>query len=535
MEFFKFGNKKDVNEDENKQEINQKNNEEFSKKVEALKDRFYSINFPSDFEVKLTNDHSKQSLLHFLIKKEGAPNSVDGIVWAGFSGEDTPEWEVMTSGLDNDSLQRVKLDDTENLIKAIKETFDFDPNNYRDDERDDLGSDDFYNSSDDIDDLNDLDVDDDQNLYDIDDLGNFEENEEMLNDWDRKYLIEGGRGVVLKMYEDFNKNFPNVILLPETTSRPLYYLLRPIFEKLKKEKGTIVPKFVFFNIRAVKRLSFQRSEEEYVGHEIETSDELKKLIYKNQTKDMTEERMDQILEDSQVEKVAISRKIVKERAEEIKNYLKENPNATLAILDEYIGSQETINDTRKAFGDNEIPAYGILGPEESNYSDDFPPAEVGYGFHSGEERWYEEDPNPALNRYAFSFTHTRPIGVKKEYDKKYSSVIKPNPDEIEELAREKKQLRNEMKNVGVNIAENISEFLDNTYEEVKNQAKDFAKSILDEINQEEIPENDFSFYTKFFNIQDGLRKHLFTLKDIGISEQDFERIKKYEVFLNTGK
>jgi hypothetical protein len=134
-------------------------NEEFSKKVEALKERFSSIKFPADFEIKLTNDSNKSSLLHFLVKKEGAPNEVSVIVWAGFSGKDTPEWEIMTSNLDGDSLRRVKIDDTEDLVKVIEETLNFKPDehDFHDDKDDIFDAEDDYHDYHDYHDNRDLD------------------------------------------------------------------------------------------------------------------------------------------------------------------------------------------------------------------------------------------------------------------------------------------------------------------------------------------------------------------------------------------
>src|ERR1019366_9101279 len=96
--------------------------------------------------------------------------------------------------------------------------------------------------------------------------------ETILNNWDKRFLIEGSKNIVLKMYEDFHKNFPDVIILPETAARPLYYLFNPIFEKLKQEKNTRKPKFIFFNV-GKRADSTQNTLEEEYGEDIETSDD----------------------------------------------------------------------------------------------------------------------------------------------------------------------------------------------------------------------------------------------------------------------
>ena len=108
------------------------NTEEINKKFSTFNEKFHSIKFPEDFEIELTNDSRKQSPLHFLVRKQDAPNTADVIVWAGYSGEDTPQWEIIASDkdaeLDNDSIQHVLLEDTEGLIKAIEKTLYFEPN-----------------------------------------------------------------------------------------------------------------------------------------------------------------------------------------------------------------------------------------------------------------------------------------------------------------------------------------------------------------------------------------------------------------------
>ena len=105
--------------------------EGIDEKKEKFNEKLPFIKFPADFEVKLTNYSSKTSPLNFLVKKEGAPSGASVIVWTGNSGEDIPQWEIMSSskgnGVDGDSLQRVPLDDTERLVKAIEKALYFNP------------------------------------------------------------------------------------------------------------------------------------------------------------------------------------------------------------------------------------------------------------------------------------------------------------------------------------------------------------------------------------------------------------------------
>ncbi|MFA6524182.1 MAG: hypothetical protein WC264_02320 [Candidatus Paceibacterota bacterium] len=108
-----------------------KSNGEASKRLETLKEKLPFIKFPADFEVKLTADFDERRPIHFLVKKEGALNKVSVIALIGEHGEDSLEWEVMTSAKDygpgGDSTQHMPLEDTESLIKAIEEALYFKP------------------------------------------------------------------------------------------------------------------------------------------------------------------------------------------------------------------------------------------------------------------------------------------------------------------------------------------------------------------------------------------------------------------------
>lgn len=110
---------------------------EISDNSEVFKEKFSSLKFPADFEVKLTKDASEDRPIHFLVKKEGAPNEVSVIGIVGYHGEDSMEWEV-ASKTDNSSLggiRHVRLENTdEALVKTIEENLYLDPSDERDEE-----------------------------------------------------------------------------------------------------------------------------------------------------------------------------------------------------------------------------------------------------------------------------------------------------------------------------------------------------------------------------------------------------------------
>ncbi len=271
--------------------------------------------------------------------------------------------------------------------------------------------------------------------------------EAILNDWDKKYLIEGGKSIILKMYEDFNKNFPDVIILPETAARPLYYLFSNVFEKVKEQKGTKIPNFVFFNVGKRAGL-YQSGIEEDQGIEIETNDQfLKELVNTEVYKDLSrvgspQQAQKDILDREDVEKVATSRAFMKERAYEILDLIK-GSDLRLAIIDEFSSSGQTEIEINKAFNKSQekIPSYSITGFEGDN---------------TGVYMDGEVKPNPSTGHWNFSYGKSQAIGVTKSFDEKYSKPIQPNDkDELSKLALEKKQLREEMKGIGESVSKEV--------------------------------------------------------------------------------
>lgn len=373
--------------------------------------------------------------------------------------------------------------------------------------------------------------------------------ESILSDWDKKYLSLGSVEVVLKMYEDFNKNFPDVILLPETTARTLYYLFTPIFEKLKKEKGTKIPKFIFFNVRAKKPNQIHNMfEDQDQDYEINTSEDLKKALieyeYSEENQNYlkkypenkrSEEDIDKLTEQAEVEKVATGRQNEKLRAEEIKDYLRQNGDIKIAILDDFSEKQRTANDIRRNFEDDNIPAYSIVGFSEEHYSGNrFPKVNAGKIIDSEGSG----DPNPDFKTnhlltgtHKFSYSTSKGIGIEKKYDSKYSSRIETNLQENpEEFIEEKKELRDEMRFLGNDLANSINDVIDKKYYTEKSKAKKSLSILRDILSNKRINKwKDFK--EEIDALLDGLGRNYFTLKEIDSSQLEIEELKKFEVFL----
>lgn len=281
--------------------------------------------------------------------------------------------------------------------------------------------------------------------------------EKILNDWDRKYLTEGAQGVIKHMYADFENNFPDVILLPETAARPLYYLLTPIFKKLQENKNTKIPKFVFFNVGKNPH-GMQIYIERYSGMEgeIKESEDLRTAIVEHQKTHELEQSIDEYVADAEVEKTTVSRDLMKERAEEIKEYMSVTPDFKMAIVDDFHAWQISLDEIKRAFGSREIRAYSMGTSYNIKTRDGEFEAKGGYQFQDDSEG------NPDKNeRLRFSYAGSEAIGVTKDYDVKYTEPIRySDPVESEKLAKEKMLLRDEMKSLGNTIANTIIDTLD---------------------------------------------------------------------------
>ena len=266
-----------------------------------------------------------------------------------------------------------------------------------------------------------------------------------LNEWDKKYLEKGALGMISKMYNDFEKNFPDIIILPERGARPLYYLLNPIFNKLNTEKKTKIPKFLYFSVgqKAGINLTIQ---EQY--DDIKTSDELKKKL-ENDYPDLSLDSIQRLVDKEEVEKVITARENMKNRAEEISELNKND--LKMVIVDEVLSNGGTVREIKRAFNNEEMPAYTLIAFSGSDNS-----ATPGYTFSDE-----NDSKNPGVNGYSFSFEHSEDaIGVKKSFDQKYSTNIKKeSTDEQQRLAKDKKLLRSQMKAFGNELADKVSEII----------------------------------------------------------------------------
>jgi hypothetical protein len=247
------------------------------------------------------------------------------------------------------------------------------------------------------------------------------ESEEILGAWDKEILEKGVSNMVTQMVKDFDGSLPDAIVLPDTSARPLFYTLQPIFQKLHEARGLSVPRHYMFNSKRPELFS----------------------------NDFEQKRMDR------------ARDLMAERAKEIWNFeAKAESGMRIAIVDEYATADATTaKEIRRAFNDEKIRAYAVFAQESSAVQAgvEIDPHRNGHAL------------NPRKGYKAnMSYTGDYAVGVYKDkYPfKKYSSrMTHENPKVKMMLEKRKEQLRNEMRAIGEKIASTIEEQL-NTQNDV---------------------------------------------------------------------
>jgi ribosomal protein S20 len=292
-----------------------------------------------------------------------------------------------------------------------------------------------------------------------------EKPEPILNDWDRKILIEGGEGVMRKIIED--QGIPDVVILPETSARPLYYLFNPSFKKLSQKMNTKPPEFVFFNVSSADWLT-RLSETEKDVYERDDVFEIK--ISPNEVKEFVNKTYKEIYEPEEFEskkerikesekrvdetfsKRIIEEKHAKELLKKIKEKYGENPK--IIIIDDFIASARAINETRRAFN-LKIPSYSVFSMEDSPLSTN---TKSGLEIYTQE---YEENPT-TRNHTRLSFGHgklKRTVGVVKDKKQPLSTALNRTGNFTQEDQKKIIQLRKEMEELGEKLANSLNQDL----------------------------------------------------------------------------
>lgn len=271
-------------------------------------------------------------------------------------------------------------------------------------------------------------------------IGSAGEKQPILNEWTRMVLEKGISTLVPKIYEDFGEKLPDVVILPDTSARPLYYAFKPSFDRIAAEKGIPRPHFYFFKT-ARPHETLQRLEEGIEeGESLPLAEILERLKSVNPALG-AEVGID-------ISRMADEREEMGFRAEEISAYETQRGNTrpSLAIIDEFTTyNASTVRELRRAFRMPELKAYSVFtkGTEK-----------VISGYVTGPHDDQDYDPEKGYLA-KLSYTQTKSVGVTKDYVEG-PHVFLIDAEDPRALAADKKQLRDEMTAVGKRVAENLS-------------------------------------------------------------------------------
>jgi len=292
--------------------------------------------------------------------------------------------------------------------------------------------------------------------------GPSEKPEPILNDWDRKILTEGGEGVMKKIIED--QGIPNVVILPETSARPLYYLFNPSFKKLSQKMKVEPPRFVFFNVSNPDSYThiFENTKANWEDDNVidvktspkDVKDYIDKIFievygledFEVKKKEMEGERH---RVDETFLKRSVERKHAKELLQNIKEKYGENPK--IVIIDDFLLQARAVNEIRRAFN-LKIPSYSVFSTEDSSNSKN---TRSGLEIFTKE---YEENPiNKTHTRLSFGYGKFKPtVGVAKDKKQPLSTPLSKTENFTQEDQKKIIQLRKEMEELGNKLADSIN-------------------------------------------------------------------------------
>jgi hypothetical protein len=294
-----------------------------------------------------------------------------------------------------------------------------------------------------------------------------EQHKDILNDWDKRILMEGGKGVLNKILEKFDGNLPDVVIYPDASARPLFYLLDSSFKKLSQEKGIALPQTYFFAVHRSDSKTYWLQEERASSGDtrkveladVETFIKEGTAEMKKRERETEQEEGFRIYSDEQLEEMEkqdlreaddtfVKRHIEGLRANEIKEYIKKSGIAEpkIVVIDDFYHEGKTQYEINEAFG-MEVPYLSL-------YTVPF----TG-GYDKAGIEIENDDNNPSTGsatKLTYSGTYSgvgrKSIGVTKDDFKRYATVNRNKDGFTEEDHFDVVELRKEMKELGENLA-----------------------------------------------------------------------------------
>lgn len=278
--------------------------------------------------------------------------------------------------------------------------------------------------------------------------------DKILGSFDKHILENGVPGVIEKILKEFNGKLPKVVIYPESSARPLYYVFDPVFEKISKIKHQDKPKIVFLKVRQPDTVTqyyedegklddnhFDNLKKNIVDHIESREAERKRIPWPTEplSDDEVAEEIKEKME--RIQYTQDNRVHEKARADEILEYLKkENININdVVVIDEFIMEGDTEYEINKIFG-HKLPYFPVFAIEDSVGKD-----QAGFVSNSS---------HGMLNYKANSF-YRKSIGVNKREDGKYVTPNNKGNDFTEQDTEMISKLRKEMRILGEKIAEDL--------------------------------------------------------------------------------
>ncbi len=273
----------------------------------------------------------------------------------------------------------------------------------------------------------------------------------ILNEWDRKILLEGSKNVVDRILKEFRGKLPDGIIYPETSARPLAYLFDPIFTKISKEQNRKKPSVFFLKVNRTD--THTKVFEDSKGRELtydETMQELKKMYDSMDSSYALKNHM-MNLSTRLVENTHANRFTAEERALEIEKYNEELSGkgmiANVAVIDDFTNQGTTATEINYAFG-YDVPYFAIFGTTREN-----PVSEENMGVVIDTDDYPENITSGSNTKLSYTKAAlAQAVGINKteNINSKYVDV---NKNQTVEDRRMMDTLRKEMKQLGEQIAE----------------------------------------------------------------------------------
>lgn len=283
-----------------------------------------------------------------------------------------------------------------------------------------------------------------------------------LSERDRAILQKATPEIISQMLK--HEPWPKIIVIPETSGRPLAYLFKPIFEKIAQSTGKQVPEFQFF-----KTIGWKQEDEyfDYYLSELKAQPEIAQ-IFQQEPVLWTEEENNLVFEFfkkifylnegefSKFKNDLDNRIQMENRGREILEKTK-GDISEIAIIDESMVDGDTYRFICESLGDHDrkINFYPIIAREYT--------VQVDYYTDGDEERAIDSfpnvhpgvligDDNPKKDTVLDYKMVKRPRAVDKHNQTPYvTGTIHGEIDRIEA-----RNLRNDLYNLGLEISNTIS-------------------------------------------------------------------------------